>query len=193
MTLIDRIKPWIVNLRRGIETERSFGEFRAIVEGDLDAVCTELNTRWLVSLCDTYVDFGEPIEQRNAMLVSMLVNWEKVAQSYVLWKSNYEGSLEVPEHHEPRKLFLWDGMTSFHLEIGDVTNNLFARTQRLLAETPQIERIYRTVLERIEKDETILGTLNKRHGHVFETSFEWVRDPRYDRYRENGEIPPWKG
>src|SRR6185369_16066780 len=69
--LFDIIFPLIVNLRRGIEVEDSMVIFRHAVEGYIDEVCRQFDTRWLVSICDSYVDFGAPIERRNAFLISM--------------------------------------------------------------------------------------------------------------------------
>jgi hypothetical protein len=192
MNILDDIRPVIRNIRRGIDVERNFERFRVLVEGQTERVCSDLDTRWLVSVCDTYADFGTPVESRNAMFVSLLANFEKVSQSYVYWKLGYEGSLEVPADHEPRKVPLWDGMSSFHLSVGDVTNNLFARLGRLMEPTPHIARIYETVRDRLRDHETILGALNKYHRHVFDTDFSWSRDREYDRWRKDGTIPKWK-
>lgn len=193
MDIRDTVKDLTVRLRRGIEPDGALQEFRQLVNDRTDELCAALDTRWLVSVCDTIADVGTPIEQRNAMFVSMLANFEKVGQSYVFWRLNYEGSLDVPVDHQHRKLRLWDGMTSFHLDIGDVTNNMFFRLERLLHETPAIERIYRTVRDRMKVSETILAKLNDRHEHVFDTTYRWIHETRYDAYRERGEIPAWKG
>lgn len=187
--MLDTIRPLIVNLRRGIDAEQSWQQLRTIVEGQGEQLCRQLNTRWLVSICDTYVDFGTEIERRNAMFITMLANLEKVGQTFVMWRVNYVDPFEVPASHQPRKLKLWDGMTSMHLDIGDVTNNLFRRLDNLLASTPHLHAIFKTVIARIASHDTILGTLNKRHGHVFETNLKWRDAPSYDRWRESGELP----
>jgi hypothetical protein len=182
----------IVKLRRNIDRDSSWGELRALVEANIDRICRELNTRALVSVCDTYADYADPVESRNAMLVSLLVNTEKTSQSYVLWRVNYIAPFRVPLSHHPRRVPLWDGMDSFHLEIGDVTNNFFGRLDRLMSSTPTIERIYREVVERIRTHPTILGSLNKFHQHVFEPNTRWRKAPAYDHFRKSGELPPWK-
>jgi hypothetical protein len=188
--LIDEIKPLIVKLRRGDDTERNWSKFRRVVEDDIERVCAEFDTRWLVSVCDTYADFGSAVEARNAMFVSLLANLEKTSQSYVRWRLDYPETLEVPKNQKPRKIKLWDGMTSFHLSIGDVTNSFFRRLNLLMSDTPQLERIYRTVLERIKTNDTILGTLNRYHGYVFEADVEWRDQLKYDPWRAAGKLPP---
>ena len=181
-----------MSLRRGIDTERNLELFNELLRSRTKEICEELNTRWLASICDTIADFGNDIERRNAMLISLLVNMEKVAQSFLHWKANYKDPFEIPAQHEHRKVPLWDGMTSFHVVIGDVTNRLFGRLESLLEATPVLYAIYETVLQRIRAEPTILGTLNKHHKHVFEKDTKWFNKDDYESYRSSGEIPAWK-
>jgi polysaccharide pyruvyl transferase WcaK-like protein len=82
--LIPQIQALTVYLRRGVDTHASFRCLRQLVEGNLDLAITQLNTRWLISICDSYADFGNPIESRNALLISSFLNWERLAESYAL-------------------------------------------------------------------------------------------------------------
>ena len=186
--MLDVIQPLIINLRRNINTEENWGLFRAQVEGNTNALCEELNTRWLISVCDSYADMGTEIERRNAMMIITLVNMEKVGQSYLNWRLNYEAPFTMPDTHVPRKIKLWDGMTSMHLVIGDVTNNLFRRMETLLATTLHLHAIYHTVLKRIATDNTILGSMNKYHKHVFEPNINWRSASEYDIWRKQGKL-----
>jgi hypothetical protein len=192
MDICSQIQSLIVRLRRRQDPHEAWREFQALVENNIGEVCRALNTRQLVSVCDTYADFGDPIEGRNALMVTLLANLEKTSQSFLFWRLNYEAPFDVPPSHQPRKVPLWDGMDSFHLEIGDVTNSFFSRLDRLMRMTPHIERIYRTVTERMKNQPTILGALNKVHQHVFESTTRWRKAPKYDHYRASGSIPAWK-
>ena len=188
--MIDEVHPLIVNLRRNIEPKETWRVFSSLIEGNIDRVCSELNTRWLVSICDTYADYGEEVEARNAMFVSLIVNLEKTSQSYVRWRIPHRRKLKVPWWCRPRRVRLWDGMRSFDLSIGDVTNNFFRRLNVLMEPTPHIRRIFETILERMKQQETILGTLNQYHGHVFELDVKWRDHSDYDRWRERGKLAP---
>jgi hypothetical protein len=187
--MLQIIQPLIVSLRRQNNVEENWPRFREIIERDTEEVCRRLNTRWLVAVCDTYIDLGDELERRNAMFITMLANMEKVGQSYVNWRVNYTAPFEVPQEYEPRKIQLWDGMTSMHLAIGDVTNNLFRRLEILLSPTPHLHKIYHAVLQRIAENDTILGTMNRFHKHVFEPSITWRDGPEYDEWRRQGKIP----
>jgi hypothetical protein len=189
--VLEDVRPLIVKLRRHVEVEESWREFSRLIEADIERVCAELDTRWLVSVCDTYADFGDEIEARNAMFVTLIANLEKTSQTYVRWRLPHRRTLAVPPWFPaPKRFRLWDGMRSFDLAIGDVTNNLFRRLHALMEPTPHIRRIFETVLERMQTGETILGTLNRRHGHVFEPDLAWRDEPKYDRWREAGKLPP---
>jgi len=166
--LSDKIQELIVNLRKGKDINTNWKEFSNIIEQNIDEVCKILDTRWLVSICDTYVDYGDPIISRNAMLVVQIANFEK------LWATNllmYDIRLN-PEKLQKLKnnkiISLWDGMYSFNINHGDLTNNFFYRLENLLKETLVIEKIYRTILQRIKENDTILANLNKYHGRLFE-------------------------
>lgn len=178
-------------VRRSIDVSPYLALIRALLLGSDDRAFVGTDTRTLVSLCDSFVDHGDPIESRNAMLVSQLVAMEKLAQTYVMWLQGSPG-LPVPENEYLPKGKLWDGMTAFHLVTGDATNNLFRRLFKLIPETPHIERLFRLALDGIRNGETILAALNSRHGHVFETDFAWAEGPEYAAYRTSGIIPPWK-
>lgn len=162
---------------------------REYVEKNIASVCLHANLRWLASICDTYADHGDPIERRNALLVSVLVKMEKIAQTYAHWRLGYPGSLGVPSEDIHRKIRLPEGLSSFHLEIGDAPNTMFGRMTDMLSETPVIAAIFKAVQRRLEHSDSILGNLNIRHKHVFENDFSWIVQDEYRSYRDSGHIP----
>ena len=58
--LQDRVIALVRDLRNHRNVEKNWPEFRELVETRLPDVLRQLSTRWLISVCDTYVDFGEP-------------------------------------------------------------------------------------------------------------------------------------
>ncbi len=151
--LFARLKHRIIRLRR--HTHDDWRHFQEEFEGKLDYFLDNLDTRWLVAVCDTYADYGLPSERRNAMLISLLCNWEKQALTQRLASGNYEvstGELTAMQAMaEPQPL--WDGMTSMVLRGGDVLPNLFRRLDSLLTETPALRRVMVAVLRRMQGHE----------------------------------------
>jgi len=162
------LKPYIIELRKGINPEENWTKFRSLVEKNIKQICTSINTRWLISICDTYVDYGNDIECRNALCLVTLINMEKLAQTYLLLFNK-----EINTHNEEllkkgELSDLWDGVTSFNIMCGDLTNNMFLRYEKRLKPTPVLHSIFITLMTRLKKNEnSILVNLNKYHGNIF--------------------------
>ncbi len=134
------------------------------VEGNLDDICAHFSTRWLVSLTDTYADYGLPIERSNASIIALLVNWEKLARTdRLLHEPRARPPEDLTRYCTPQPL--WDGVTSLVMdERADMIKNLFARVREQMAETPILSRILKTVLERASKEpEFTLARLGRLH------------------------------
>jgi hypothetical protein len=167
-SISEQIQKFIVNLRKGKDIDINWKEFSNLIEQNIDEVCKNLDTRWLVSICDTYVDYGDPIRSRNAMLVVQIANFEKLWATNLLMYDITLNSEKLQKLKSNKIIPLWDGMYSFNINHGDLTNNLFGRMEDLLKETPVIEQIYKVIIQRIKENDTVLANLNKYHGRLFE-------------------------
>jgi hypothetical protein len=176
-----------VYLRRGVHTEATFRCLRQLIEGNLDLALAQLDSRWLVSICDSYADFGDPQEARNALLISSFVTWERMAETYMLWAEPERKTLRVESPVATDGRPLWDGLSTMLLTRGDTTNNLFIRYARMLEPTPQLLRIWRILLERVRTHDSVLAALNVPHGHIFDESLDWLSAERYSLGRA-----PWR-
>lgn len=179
--LFTRIKHRIIRLRR--RTDDDWTAFRNEVESNLDTILNHFDTRWLISVCDTYADHGDPVERRNAMLISLMVTWEKLSLSHRL----AQGDLRNPDA-DPAALHamlepqpLWDGMTCMVTsELANVLPNMFTRLTGLVSETPVIGRILRTVFDRMRAhDHSTLTFLNRHHPRDLFQDIEsaWQQSP----------------
>jgi hypothetical protein len=119
-------------------------------------------------ICDTYADYGDPITRRNAMLVVQTANSEKLWATYLLMYDLKLNEEKIEKLKKNKIIPLWDGMYSFNINHGDMTNNFFARVNEIMTETPVIDLIYKTVIQRIKENDTVLGNLNKYHKRLFE-------------------------
>jgi hypothetical protein len=153
----------IVRCRRSRD-QAAWEELRALVEADVDAFCAGTDTRWLVSVCDTYADYGEPVEQAAAMLVVLLINWEKMAWSLRLVCG---GAFPAPAEPEDCLADLWDGVTSLHLRSRgcDMPENMFRRLRHALIPVPVIARIFREVAARLVDAEDATPALLNSASH----------------------------
>jgi polysaccharide pyruvyl transferase WcaK-like protein len=183
--ILSQLLPLTVYLRRGIRPVASFRCVKQLIEGNLDLALSQLDTRWLISVCDSYTDHGDAIESRNALLISSFLNWERLAESYLRWSNPDLCSLKIdrpiPQTNEP----LWDGLITVHLRRGDTLNNLLIRYARVLHPTPVLLAIWRELLSRIRANNTLLAALETAHVHLFDENLEYLADPGLD-------IPRWR-
>jgi hypothetical protein len=158
-----RVKVYIVRLRRERSADWPF--FKREVEGNIDLLCRALNTRWLISIMDTYADYGDSIERRDAMLVSLMVTWEKLAQTY-LNAIEVSVSNEQVEKMKDTRFVIWDGIDTMMLGRGaDVHRNLFGRLSRILEKSPVIRQVFKAVVSRLlEHEATLLSRLDDLHA-----------------------------
>lgn len=160
-----RIKHRIVRLQR--RTHNDWPAFRAEVESNLDAILAHFDTHALVSICDTYADYGDPVERRNAMMISLITGWEKLAETQRMAQgtlcSDAVDAAASAAITRPRGL--GDGITSIPATSGaNVLPNLFSRLAGLVCESPVIFRILQTVIDRMRRHEhSTLAFLDRHH------------------------------
>ena len=162
----DNVKRLIINLRRKKNIQENWFQFRTLIENDINFTCSALNTRMLVSVSDTYADYGNPIERRNALYISMLANFEKLSATRLLIYDLAINSKNVEFLKRNRIVELWDGMHSFNLNHGDMINNMFYRLRVMLNDTPVLAEIFECVLKRIIENNTVFGDLSKYHKNL---------------------------
>jgi hypothetical protein len=158
------VKKLIVALRRQQNTEANWTLFKNFIENNINIICKEFDTRWLVSIADTYIDHGNAIEKRNAMYISLIANFEKIWATKLLMFDIELNSLKLKRLKQNAIVPLWDGMYSFNINRGDMVNNLFDRLTGIMKETPCLFQIYNTIIAKlIDNKNSTLGTLNIYH------------------------------
>ncbi len=102
------------------------------------------------------------------------------------WAEPERKNLRIALPAPVQSINLWDGLTTVHFVRGDTTNNLLIRYARLLAATPHLLRIWRSLLERIKQNDSILAAISESHKHLFDEDLDWLADDRYT------DVPPWR-
>ncbi|MFM9091257.1 MAG: hypothetical protein ACKOUK_05900, partial [Verrucomicrobiota bacterium] len=184
--VLPQLEALTIYLRRRVNPAATFLCLRQLVEGQLDSVIEQLDARWLVSICDSYADHGDPVEARNALLISTFLTWERLAATHARWADPSRTTARVERAIPAANHPLWDGLVTVHLARGDTTCNLLARYTRLLSATPHLLRIWRELLRRIRTHDSILAALDVPHGHMFDEDVAWFADERL------ADIPSWR-
>jgi hypothetical protein len=156
----------IVRIRRQIDLESSLAEFFELWLSDTDQLAVHLSSRWLVSACDTYADYGTPFQQAGALLLSATINTLKLAETERLLLRDSSSDPEkvdtlIRSHADRIHVDLWDGMTAYSVVAGDMPRNLLSRMRTVLGQDPVLSVIGAALIERALQGDTVFGRLSK--------------------------------
>lgn len=161
-----------VALRRGVQSERNTRRFLALWQEHADLLLELLDARWLISACDSFADVHpDPDQAALAASASFLVNTVKL---YETERQGAPGAAPAPPFPAAvsfRELF--DGLTTFLPERGDMVANLVVRLEAATARAlrrpgpfPVVAALLRELVNRL------LG-----HGSVFQRARPLARFP----------------
>jgi hypothetical protein len=142
----------IRRIRRMEEPDANWKRLCRIMELHLEEIATSFSARWIVSICDTYADHGSPIERRNGLLISVLVNMIRLADSSRLMRGPVQPERLLPLKGDDRPL-LFSELRSLHLGEEDTLLNMAKRLDQQLSDTPHLHRLYRAILFAIHTSE----------------------------------------
>lgn len=155
----------IVVLRRDSTNERARLLFWRILEEQFDVIRSELSLRWLVSISDTIADFGRSSgECAIGMCASVYANTTKLHETEL--KVFYPERPWPPNKRLNSGGVLFDGMISFWVEKGDLTENMFERSQRLSEAEPVAGKVLMEVIERLRKGPTVYRRFKRISGQT---------------------------
>jgi hypothetical protein len=150
----------IVMLRRRIETRKNFTTFHRIWNEEKTFLLKTLNSRWLVSACDTFADHArDKADRTTALAGAILLNTIKIYETERIFRGDYKEKEFAPHQW----LHLFDGMHSFWIGNGDVIFNLKRRIDRLRHEKGPVDAILVELFERVNVHNTAFGRFRSVH------------------------------
>lgn len=141
-------------LRNSRNVEESWKSFRSIVEANEDEIVANFSIRWLRSICDTYADFGDALERRDALAISVFINMVRLAETV-----RYIRGPVIPERLEETqsdRVALYEGLSTFSINKQDVFLNVAKRMARQLQGTGLMEKIWREVIKRFLQGDNVI-------------------------------------
>lgn len=164
-----------VLLRRGIETKIVYGHFHMLWAGHADILLDTLDSRWLISACETICDHSDdPTEASSAILLSLFINSLKLAETERLITSPVKADPTLIKGRTP----LFDGMTAF-MPGGDMPANLLGRLNRTLQPETLVGLIGRELIGRALSANTVFARFAPlQTKNSWNTFLPPVRTPR---------------
>ncbi len=149
-----------VYIRRRIDPQRSAARFFTLWDLHRETLLRELDTRWLVSACDTIIDISEDATQRAlALNASMFVNTMKLYESERLSNGLDAPTYPIRTDYVP----LMDGMTMFFAGTGDMIFNLRQRMLDVASDGSLAADILRELVARAFRHDTVFRRLAAIH------------------------------
>ncbi len=153
----------VVMIRRKIDIEPSVERFRDLWRDATGDLCAVLSSRWLVSACDTFMDYGRGPERALGMAGALFANTVKLYETERLATTGRES---VPTYKAIAPASpLYDGLTSFMIGEGDMVKNLMQRTANTISCYPTfpVAQIVATLVARARANDTVYQRFGAAH------------------------------
>ncbi len=141
-------------LRNHREPKKNWAAFRKLVEGNIDLISTELSTRWIISIVDTYIDYAEKEQARHAMTISMFMNMMRLGETVKFVRPVLDNERIKQASKGP--IMFNNGLNTFSIQRQDVFLNLTKRFYRQVKDDAVMFPIWQTLLKRLHESENII-------------------------------------
>ena len=140
------LKLLIIRLRRQEDNKKDWELFKKILEKNLDDILSsKIKPRWLVSFLDTYVDHGNEIESRNALIA---INFYRNEKFFSTITDYFELNKREVYIHKHRK-----SLCGMHISgKQDMAEILFKKINKKMQATPTIWKIFQRIIKDVMKD-----------------------------------------
>ena len=145
----------IVYIRRNINTEQHIASFYDILDNYMDEILEHYDLRWLLSICDTLVDIGEPARSAAAMNISQCVNYLNIITSILDVVKDGRLSEDKLRKNPGHKRPTFDGMIALDMYRGDMMYNLQTRMNNVAAQDPLVNDIWEEIKHRLVDDPSV--------------------------------------
>lgn len=158
------VKKLIVRLRRAMpentimngyslnaHSHEDFNKLKKIIEKKIDDYLAVLDNRWLISILDTYNDWGDIHESKNAMIVTTFINMERISCTEKLQIRKMTYPFRIKNPHKRQKN-LWSGLKTTNLKADDFYCNFLYRITHTLTDTPVIFKIFQHLFNDAKKN-----------------------------------------
>ncbi|PZO67775.1 MAG: hypothetical protein DI498_01970 [Paracoccus denitrificans] len=154
----------IAVLRRHPDDAEALSLFLRITRDHGAAAAEAMNSRWLTSVCDTFMEYGTPAEAAAGLAGSILTNLNRLHET--------ERAQFYPHRPWPPKTrfttfgALHDGVNQFWLAGGDAMRNLHRRAERALADENGATPFLRALMDRFRTNNTVIARAEALQGQT---------------------------
>ena len=144
----------IVRLRRKPKDTAQQKLFTDLLDKYLDVFLEHLDIRWLLSICDTLVDIGDPITGATAMNIVQCINRCNLDSTILV--NVVDGRLDANKLAHELKVETWGGMITADIPSGDMIYNMMNRLDGVVSKHPLLWKIWCEIKNRSRDDQNIV-------------------------------------
>jgi len=154
----------IILLRRGFKEKEVFSELENLWNQEGDFLLQQLNSRWLISVADTYADHKKSdLYLAISVIISSLLNTVKLYESELLFlKESNPYQQEVIDQVRESRVELFDGIEAFKLGSEDTLMNMMQRVNNLPQDIVPT-KILLELFHRLNHNNTVYSRFKKLH------------------------------
>jgi hypothetical protein len=154
------LKILMVRLRRSSNKE-DWKLFKVILNKNLNIILESeenyLNIRWIVSILESFIDFGDDIESRNALIA---VSFHRNEKFFSTLLDFFEISAKTTYEHNQRRYIIGMPLN----DKTDLPEKYFRRIKDKLTETPLIYGLFQKIIKYLVRNEETLLNILSRQG-----------------------------
>lgn len=156
----------IVLIRREVDVQNNYAKFKALWRAERNFLVQSLNIRWLISACDTFIDFDEDVTLKAILMNAVvLINTLKLQETE---RFLCDQSLTVNQEHQQllqqQRYALFDGTAAFAVGTDDTLRNMRWRLEQV-CKAHELGQIVIEIFDRLqlEQNENVYSRFKQRH------------------------------
>ena len=156
----------IVLIRREVDVEANFERLKALWLVERDFLLDSLNTRWIISACDTFIDLHEDVSLKAILMNAViLINTLKLQETErYLCDQSIEVNMEHQYKLQTERYALFDGTSAFAVGTDDTLRNMRWRLDQICAVHPMGQLVIE-IFDRVQNEasNTVYSRFKQHH------------------------------
>lgn len=164
----------IVLIRRDVDTEQNYQKFKALWLSERDFLLNSLNIRWLISACDTFIDYDDDATLQSILMNAVvLINTVKAQETEaLLCDQQYMENDVIREKLQTQRVALFDGTSALAVGTDDTLRNMRWRLDKVCAEH-ELGQIVIEVFDRLQQEQNNNVYARAKQRHTRERTRWW--------------------
>lgn len=156
----------IVLIRRDIDVQKNYEKFKELWLTERDFLLNNLNTRWLISACDTFIDYDDDVTLQAILMNAItLINTIKMQETeHILCETQLNENEQKRSQLQSERVALFDGTSAFAIGTDDTLRNMRWRLDKI-CNHHELGQIVIEIFARLqlEQNNNVYSRFKKRH------------------------------